>query len=65
MDERGQHYARTEEYFILRILERFGSPKKLVQYFEDFYEIPEEWLSHLMAYELIRQSEEAAFAGVR
>ena len=65
MDEKGQYYARSEEYYILRIIERMGSPKELVEHFEQFYDLDENWISHLMAYEVIRQSEEAAFAGVR
>jgi hypothetical protein len=65
VDDKGQHYARSEEYYILRIIERFSSPKKLVEYFEEFYDLDANWISHLMAYEVIRQSEEAVFAGVR
>lgn len=57
-DKEGKHFSRTESYFILRILERFGSPEELVRSFEQFYSLDEDWIAHLMAYEIIRQSEE-------
>lgn len=59
MNENDKPYARSEEYLVLRLIERFGDFKKVVKAYESFYDLDEDWVSHLFAYEKIRQAEEA------
>lgn len=62
LDQQDKPLARSEQYLILRLLERFGDFKNLVKAFEDFYDLDPDWVSHLIAYEKIREAEESALS---
>lgn len=55
-------YGRSEEYLVLRLIERFGNLTEVVKAFDEFYTLNEDWLSHLFAYEAIREAEEQTLA---
>lgn len=61
-DKNDKPFGRSEEYLIFRLVERIGSPKKFIKHFEEFYELSEDNMSHLLAYALIRQEEDQVLA---
>lgn len=47
----------------MRFCERVGSPKDFVKHFEEFYDLDADWISHLLAFEFLREAEQAALSG--
>lgn len=62
LDSKEKPLARSEQYLVLRLIERFGDVKSLVKSFDSFYDLDPDWVSHLIAYEKIREAEETALS---